>query len=232
MEALLRLRKAKQGSSRWSSPLAIHQRERDRQHSLVSRCVYRLRYTSPAEIESHLLSPFLASQCRRRKIKCNRAFPCEPCIERGDAATCEEFQRGALLRHFLLTSRRSMSCTCCTPYRESRCHSRLFAHRRFHDTPQTNGGFGEISLGTDYVQWIGCSAKPAGRITAEHGYRLDTFSADHAPWRLVLDDIFGFSTACLADANNDSYEQPSFKQSFPVQQRTSYSDPVRQPGHV
>ncbi|EOQ99859.1 Activator of stress s 1 [Wallemia ichthyophaga EXF-994] len=33
------------------------------------------------------------SECRRRKIKCNRVFPCGPCKSRGDDAICREVQK-------------------------------------------------------------------------------------------------------------------------------------------
>ncbi|CED83413.1 Zn(2)-C6 fungal-type DNA-binding domain [Phaffia rhodozyma] len=35
------------------------------------------------------------SECRRRKIKCDRKFPCQPCIARGDAAVCREVEKHA-----------------------------------------------------------------------------------------------------------------------------------------
>ncbi|KAK0232677.1 fungal-specific transcription factor domain-containing protein [Armillaria fumosa] len=35
-------------------------------------------------------------QCRKRKIKCNRAYPCAPCMLRGEGGQCKEVDRNAV----------------------------------------------------------------------------------------------------------------------------------------
>ncbi|KAF9455930.1 fungal-specific transcription factor domain-containing protein [Collybia nuda] len=35
-------------------------------------------------------------QCRRRKIKCSRSYPCAPCLLRGEGQTCKEVDRNAV----------------------------------------------------------------------------------------------------------------------------------------
>ncbi|PYI18848.1 putative C6 transcription factor [Aspergillus japonicus CBS 114.51] len=39
--------------------------------------------------------PLSCAPCRHRKLKCNRAHPCENCIKRGDATSCSYAQAGA-----------------------------------------------------------------------------------------------------------------------------------------
>ncbi|KAL2009577.1 hypothetical protein VTN00DRAFT_5384 [Thermoascus crustaceus] len=45
--------------------------------------------------------PLSCAPCRHRKLKCNRAHPCENCIKRGDSASCTYAQPGARKRSTL-----------------------------------------------------------------------------------------------------------------------------------